>query len=493
MAESKEQVPNTGLETCAHHGHLCLLYESEAEILAPVIPFIQKGVALGERCVYLNAGEEMLERVLNKALAGQKHDIGALMLLSAQETWLRGGNFDAERLLRLLQSLCSRAAADGFKGTRIICDMGWACGEGLRGSQLAEFELALNLFASRNEVTLLCLYNRGSFPAEQLLGLARLHPQLMINGKPCSNPFYLPPDRDPAVPRATSELDLFLAAAQAASGAVTDRERLRQELEQAYAALARKIYENWQEEDTLRASEKELLEKDEALMEYRRRLQTTLQHLPAMLMALDAGNRLAACNHEFERVTGFKAEEVMGKPLLELIVVTAGERQDVVLAHPSVGGDYRGMQWKIRGKDGSLRSISWSNFSRYVPIQGWPNWVIGLDVTPALQAERDLRALSDQLSARTDELEALGNAVSRDLSRPLAKICRHCSVLQDLYAIDLSPPCRELVREIHQATLDMVARITLLQRCSPLAAGELLPEQVEQSSVAAEEAEEAAT
>jgi len=320
-----------------------------------------------------------------------------------------------------------------------------------------------------------------------------LHPQLMINGKPCSNPFYLPPDRDPAVPRATSELDLFLAAAQAASGAVTDRERLRQELEQAYAALARKIYENWQEEDTLRASEKELLEKDEALMEYRRRLQTTLQHLPAMLMALDAGNRLAACNHEFERVTGFKVEEVMGKPLLELIVVAAGEGQDVVLAHPSEGGDYRGMQWKIRGKDGALRSVSWSNFSRYVPIQGWPNWVIGLDVTPALQAERDLRALSDQLSARTGELEALGNALSRDLSSPLAQISRHCSVLQELYALDLSPPCRELVREIHQATLEMVARITLLRRRSPLAAGELRPGQVERNSVAAEGAEEAAT
>jgi len=496
MPESKEQVENTGLEACVPHGHFCLLYESEAEILAPVIPFIQKGVALGERCVYLNAGEEMLERVLNKALAGQKHDIGALMLLSAQETWLRGGSFDAERLLRLLQTLCSRAAGDGFKGTRIICDMGWACGEGLRGALLAEFELALNLFAARNEVTLLCLYNRGSFPAEQLLGLARLHPQLMISGKPCSNPFYLPPDRDPDVPRATTELDIFLAAAQAASGAVTDRERLHQELEQAYAALARKIYENWQEEDTLRASEKELLEKDEALLEYRRRLQTTLQHLPAMLMALDAGNRLAACNHEFERVTGFKAEEVMGKPLLELIVVAPGERQDVVLAHPSEGGDYRGMQWEIRGKDGSLRSVSWSNFSRYVPIQGWPNWIIGLDVTPALRAERDLRSLSDQLSTRSGEWAALGNAVSRDLSSQLAKISRHCSDLQELHAIELSPPCRELVREIHQTTLKMAARVTSLQCCSAPAAGELRLEQAELAELgasAAEGAEEAAT
>ena len=486
MPESREQVEKPEMEDGRRHGHLCLLYESEAEILAPVIPFIQKGVALGERCIYLNAGEEMLERVLKNAVAAQKNDIGALMLLPAQETWLQGGGFDADRVMGLLHSLCSRAAGDGFRGTRIICDMGWAGRRVLRGTLLAEFELGLNLFAANNEVTLLCLYNRRSFAAEQLLGLARLHQHLVVGGKVCHNPFYLPPDRDPGVPRATCELDLFLAAAQAASGAATDRERLRQELEQAYAALARKIYENWQEEDTLRASEKELLEKDEALIEHRRRLQSILQHLPAMLMAFDRGNRLAACNHEFERVTGFRAEEVMGRPLLELIEVDGDARKEVVMAHPAEGGDYRGMEWKIRCKDGSLRSVSWSNFSRYVPIPGWPNWIMGLDVTPRVHAELGLRSLNDELHARTGELESLGYAVSHDLSGQLAKISGHCAVMQELYGTAMSPPCREIVRQIDQATLEMASRITALQRFSALAAGGVRPEQVDLSAIAAE-------
>ena len=486
MPEITEQVEKPGLAVDRRHGHLCLLYESEAEILAPVIPFIQKGIALGERCVYLNAGEEMLERVLKNAVAAQKNDIGALMLLPVRETWLQDGVFDAERVMGLLDSLCSRAVEDGFKGTRIICDMGWAEGKVLRGALLIEFEMGLNSFAARHEVTLLCLYNRGSFSAEQLLGLARLHQQLVIGGKACNNPFFLPPDRDPAVPRAACELDLFLTAAQAASGAAIDRERLRQELEQAYAALARKIYENWQEEDTLRASEKELIEKDEALAEHRRRLQTTLQHLPAMLMAFDMGNRLAACNHEFERVTGFKAQEVMGKPLLELIEIEGDGRKEFVLAHPPEGGDYRGVAWNIRCKDGSLKSVSWSNFSRYVPISGWPNWIIGLDMTPRMDAEISLKSLHDELKARTGELEALGHAVSHDLSGQISKINDHFAVLQELYAGALSLPCQEIVEEIHQATLDMAGRITALKRFTSLAAGELRPEQVDLSAIAAE-------
>ena len=488
MPEKREQVEKIELEG-RHHGHLCLLYESEAEILAPVIPFIQKGVALGERCIYLNAGEEMLERVLKNAVSAQKNDLGALMLLPVQETWLQGGSFDAQRVMDLLHSLCSRAVGDGFKGTRIICDMGWAGRRALRGALLAEFELGLNHFATRHDVTLLCLYNRGSFAAEQLLGLARLHQHLVVGGKVCSNPFYLPPDRDPAVPRATCELDLFLAAAQAASGAATDREKLRQELEQAYAALARKIYENWQEEDTLRASEKELIEKEEALLEHRRRLQTILQHLPALLMAFDAGNRLTACNHEFERVTGFKAEEVMGKPLLELIEVEGEGTTEVALAHPAEGGDYRGMEWALRCKDATLRSVSWYNFSRYVPIPGWPNWLVGLDVSPRVRAELGLRTLREELNARTGELEALGHAVSRDLGGQIARITGHCAVVQERYGVALAAPCREIVQEIHQAALEMAGRVTALQRFTTLAAAGLRSEQVDLSAIAAEIAE----
>jgi PAS domain S-box-containing protein len=486
MPETEEQIENPGPEEGRRHGHLCLLYGSEAEILAPVIPFIQKGVALGERCVYLHSGEEMLERVLKKALSGQKNDSGALVVLPARETWLQGGAFQAERMMELLLSLCASAAADGFQGLRIICDMGWAGRESLRGALLAEFELGLNLFAARHDVTLLCLYNRGSFAAEQLLALARVHQQLLIGGKLCNNPFYLPPDRDPALPRAICELDLFLAAAQAASGAATDRDRLRQELEQAYAALARKIYENWQEEDTLRASEQELLQKEEALLEHRRRLQSVLQHLPAMLMAFDAENRLTACNHEFERVTGFKAEEVMGRPLQELVEVEADGLQELVQAHPPEGGYYRGVQWNIRCKDESPRSVSWSNFSRYVAIPGWPNWIMGLDVTPRLHAELGLRSLNDELSARSGELEALGNAVSNDLSGQLARISGQCTLLQDLYWVALAPPCRDIVREIQQTALEMTERITALQRFTALAAGELRPQQVDLSAIAAE-------
>ena len=486
MQEIKEQVEIADIGVVNCHDHLCLLYRGEAELLTPVLPFIQKGVAIGERCIYLNAREDKLERVLKSALLAQKHDSGGLILLTVQDVWLKGGCFKQARVLELLQKLCSGASADGFSGTRIICDMSWAAGEAKPMALLHRFERDLTAFALENEVTLLCLYNRELFTPEQMLELAKMHPHLIVQGKACGNPLFIPLGLDPDAKAANCELDVFLAAVQKLSATTADGERLKQELEQAYGALARKIYENWQEEDTLRASEKEIHEKDEALLANRRRIQTILQHIPALLMAFDTGDRLAACNHEFERVTGFRVEEVMGKPMLDLLQVEGELREEVIASHPPQGGDYRGREWSIRCKDGSLKTVSWSNISRYVPITGWVNWIVGLDATPRLHAENGLRAMREELEARTRELDAFGSAVSHDLGGRLAKISDDCGIMEKLYGTRLSPPCREMLRNINESALGLAGPIAALQRMTALAAAGLQPEEVDLSAMASE-------
>src|SRR5690242_5175020 len=99
MHDTKDPADRPLMEEIGRHDHVCLIYEEEAEILNPVISFIQKGIALGERCLYLHAGQETLERVLKSSLVGQKHDAGALVLLPVQDAWLRGGGFDPGRLM----------------------------------------------------------------------------------------------------------------------------------------------------------------------------------------------------------------------------------------------------------------------------------------------------------------------------------------------------------------------------------------------------------
>jgi len=395
------------LDAVSCHRHLCLLYGAEAELLAPVIPFMQKGVALGERCLYLYAVPDALQQVLKNALSAQKQDIGALRLVPLPQNWLQSGALAGVRFLELCRTVVADAVRDGFKGARIVCELGWAGRERHGLESLEELEVDLERFVAEEPVTVLCLYHRPSFSPERLLKFARAHRHLSVAGKVCRNPLYPPPEAGPPADAAARELELFLAMVQTSSSAAAERDRLRQELEQAYAVLARKIYETWQAEDTRKDSARELHDKDEAILAHKRRVQTVLQHLPAVLLAFDAAGSVAACNHEFERVAGFRAEEVMGRPIYELLPVEPAAREQLAAAHPPEGGDYRGLQWGLRCKDGSLKSVSWTNFSRYVPITGWSNWIVGLDETPLVEAEIGVRTLREELAARDEELALL--------------------------------------------------------------------------------------
>ncbi|HJV36653.1 MEDS domain-containing protein [Geomonas sp.] len=482
----REPVQLPGLAEVGRHDHLCLLHEGEEALPAALTLFVQKGLSLGERCVYLSPGDEMRERVLKNAASGDSQETEALKLLPLRDGWLQGGSFQPLRVMGVLQSAVVQSAEDGYKSTRVICDLGWMVNDPDARELLLDLETALSEFAGKHEATVLCLYDRRIFSAELLLKVARLHPHLVINGKLCRNPLFIAAGSDPGPNRATAELEQFLGSAYASTLAGAEIDKLRQEVEQAYAALARKIYENWQEEDLLRENKLELQQKEEALLGHRRRVRTILQHLPAMLMAFDTGLSLSSCNHEFERVTGFKAEEVMGKSMLDLFQVPGGLEEELLALHPEQGGEYRGKVWEIRCKDGCTKSTSWSNCSRYVQIPGWGNWIVGLDLSMQLHAERDLKALTDQLEARTGELDAFSQAVSHDLSGQLSSISGHCATMQELYGRALSPQCRELLRSILESTSEMAGRINALQRLTTLASAGLQPEEVDLSAMASE-------
>ncbi|GFO64639.1 MEDS domain-containing protein [Geomonas paludis] len=486
MEEEKRASEIADIGVVNSHDHLCLLYQDEGEVLNLVLPFIQKGVAIGERCVYLHAAQDRLERLLQSVVEVQKQDTGALVLLPVKQAWFSGGAFKQERVMELLRNICAGAATEGFSGTRIICDMAWAVKDPKSQELLHRFERDLTAFAEEQDTALLCLYDRRLFSPELLLELVRIHPGLVSGGRVCQNPLFIPPGLPHRKKAAVCELDVFLAAAQHMTMVEAESERLKQELEQAYAALARKIYENWQEEDTLRANEQQIHEKDEALLANRRRLQTILQHLPVIMMAFDNGDRLAACNHEYERITGFRVEEVMGKPMLELLQVDGALREDVVAAHPPQGGDYRGREWNLRCRDGSPKLISWSNISRYVPITGWVNWIIGLDMTSRVQAETGLRVLKVELETRSAELVALGQAVSHDLGARLERITGDCGRLHKLSKSRLDPAGRELLESIGAAARELCGAVAALERMTALTAAELQPVEVDLSAMASE-------
>jgi PAS domain S-box-containing protein len=131
----------------------------------------------------------------------------------------------------------------------------------------------------------------------------------------------------------------------------------------------------------LKRIEEELREKEEYL-------RSILQNMPVMLDAFDADGNIICWNKECERVTGFSADEVIGNPkILEMFYPDEAYRNRMFSEFATRGNDYRNWEWQIACKDGSTRTIAWSNLSNKFPVPGWSAWGIGIDVTGCKQLE----------------------------------------------------------------------------------------------------------
>jgi two-component system cell cycle sensor histidine kinase/response regulator CckA len=130
-------------------------------------------------------------------------------------------------------------------------------------------------------------------------------------------------------------------------------------------------------------------------------LRIVVQSMPVMMDAFDEQRLVSMWNSECERVTGFSAEEVIGNPDALLLMYPDPEyREQMLKEWTARGNDYRNWAWEITCKDGTKRTIEWSNVSAALPIPGWTTWGVGVDITERLRLEAKVR--------QSQKLEAIG-------------------------------------------------------------------------------------
>lgn len=129
------------------------------------------------------------------------------------------------------------------------------------------------------------------------------------------------------------------------------------------------------------------------------RLRTVLEAMPVMLDAFDERGVLVAWNRECERVTGYSAKELVGNVrAMEILYPDRDYRESMLRDWVQRGSDCYEREWDITCKDGSVRSIAWSNVSDRAPVPGWATWGIGSDVTDRKRQEAERRLSEFALS-----------------------------------------------------------------------------------------------
>jgi PAS domain S-box-containing protein len=157
---------------------------------------------------------------------------------------------------------------------------------------------------------------------------------------------------------------------------------------------------------------------EQTLRESEQRLRSMVENLPVLMDAFDDQGLIVAWNKECERVTGYRAEEILNNPkALELLYPDSAYRSAMFSdARTRRRQAYRGREWNLRCKDGSIKTIAWNNVGAKMRVPGWAEWGIGIDVTERRRLEVALQEASEY------EQRRLGQEMHDGLGQELAAL-----------------------------------------------------------------------
>src|SRR5262249_24322821 len=109
------------------------------------------------------------------------------------------------------------------------------------------------------------------------------------------------------------------------------------------------------------------------------RLQSLFDNMPVLLVAFDDQQRTVAWNHECERVTGYRADDMLGKPDAFQLLSRSQKFS------PGPGSSFlvknRVEERSIICKDGSTRYVTWLSVLKDLPLSGWNQCWVGVEVS----------------------------------------------------------------------------------------------------------------
>jgi PAS domain S-box-containing protein len=172
---------------------------------------------------------------------------------------------------------------------------------------------------------------------------------------------------------------------------------------------------------------------EEALQKERDFTSAVLDTAGALVVVLDPEGRIVRFNRACERLTGYPFDEVRGQHFWDIFLVPEElEPVKAVFAELSAGQFPNTHENVWVARDGSQRSISWSN-TALVDGTGSVEYVIGtgIDVTERRRAEEALRQAHDELELRVQERTRELREANRILKTESARHRRTADTLRE--------------------------------------------------------------
>jgi MEDS: MEthanogen/methylotroph, DcmR Sensory domain len=179
-------------------GHVCGFFHSQEEEYRVLLPLTKEGFERGEKVFHIVDHEHRPERMRRLEEAGISPAAARrpdqVEVRAWEDAHLRGGRFDKEAMMTLLEETLRGAKADGFGQTRVWANMEWALEEFPGVEDLVEYETRVNYFLPKYDDLVVCTYDLAKFGAGIIVDVLRTHPLVIIGGILQENPFFVPPD-----------------------------------------------------------------------------------------------------------------------------------------------------------------------------------------------------------------------------------------------------------------------------------------------------------
>jgi MEDS: MEthanogen/methylotroph, DcmR Sensory domain len=180
--------------------HVCAFFSSLEEEYDTLLPFVRDGLERGERAYHVLPSQYREEHL--EQLRGAGIDVAAaqrrrqLEVATPQETYLRGGSFNKDVMLALIQEALETGSTLGFPLTRLIAHAEtvlWHPEDWSTVNEWIEYETRLNDVLPRYDDPVICTYDLNLLNGCIAVDILRTHPVAIIGGLLCENPFFVPP------------------------------------------------------------------------------------------------------------------------------------------------------------------------------------------------------------------------------------------------------------------------------------------------------------
>jgi PAS domain S-box-containing protein len=382
--------------------HFCHFYESKEDLLDILIPYFKTGLENSEFCMWVVAdplGEEEAREALRLAVpeAEQHLEAGRIEIVphthflqpSPQETsssgqieivphtdwYLKGGAFDADRVIGGWSEKLSVALAKGYAGMRVNGNEAWLTKGNWKN--FAQYEQKLNETLANQAMILLCSYPLDDIGAAEIFDVVNNHEFAIVRR-----------DRNwevvesPEVKEAKAEIT-----------------RLNEELELRVIERTKKLEETT---ERLRAEIEDRKEAQEALRQSEERFVAFMDNLPGYAWMKDLQGRYVYVN---EMVRGLPGYRSLGKTDAQIwpadlaAEYRANDQQVIAAKKPLHTLEHYQQEGKQRYMAGSKFPIF--DKTGAVALVGG----VGVDVTERIEAEAALR----ESEAKLKQAQQLAN------------------------------------------------------------------------------------